>query len=227
MFCVDRTTGLGPVPDSAVPLLLSLLSLPSKLLDFPFWVRASLALTALKEVKGMLLATSKLLSDRLSRTAWARLCCLKSSRYRGEISPWCRMRLLDSGDSDLSKLSLGGNSCEDGNPAPGLAVAGRKSHWSWWWKSISSSNWMPQNSHGMIMLPSVCTACCCCGYVDLLLCSWSKKSLTCLLYSSCWLGDEPLLLNEAKALAGLQPVCYMGNVGKKELVILTKPSCTK
>lgn len=92
---------------------------------------------------------------------------------------------------------------------------------TWWWKSISSSNWMPQNSHGMIMLPSVFTACCCSGYVDLQLCSCSKKSLTCMSYSCCWLGEELLLLNEAKALAGLQPVCYVGNIGKKVLVIFS------
>lgn len=85
---------------------------------------------------------------------------------------------------------------------------------TWWWKSVSSSSWMPQNSHGIIMFPSAWTAW-----------GWDEEQDLQLLdprarRPSCSRGfGELLLLNDAKALAGLQPVCYASNMEKLVLLL--------
>ena len=73
---------------------------------------------------------------------------------------------------------------------------------------------MPQNSHGIIMFPSARTAW-----------GWDEERDLQLLdptarRPSYFRGfGELLLLNEAKALAGLQPVCYASNTEKLALLL--------
>lgn len=69
---------------------------------------------------------------------------------------------------------------------------------------------MPQNSHGIMMSPSALTAW-----------GWDEGTVLWLLepparrpLCSHGYGEELLLLNEAKALAGLHPVCYTNNTEK-------------
>lgn len=69
---------------------------------------------------------------------------------------------------------------------------------------------MPQNSHGIMMSPSAWTAW-----------GWDEGAVLRLLdpparrpLHSHGFGEELLLLNEAKALAGLHPVCYTNNTEK-------------
>lgn len=74
---------------------------------------------------------------------------------------------------------------------------------------------MPQNSHGIMMSPSAWPAW---GWDEGTL-LWLLEPPACRPLYSHGFGEELLLLNEAKALAGLHPVCYTNNMEKSPFLM--------